>query len=534
MNPKILYDNKLSDGTLTASHTDADPIYNVAHLTDLRPHTLWKGTTADPLYVDVDLGALTCYPIGSNLITNGGFDSTTTGWTANNATLASAAGGQSGNCLQVTRTGGTDQGAYQFVTLTPGKAYRLTAYVKSGTSGNELYGIYYDGGNLHRTDGTTSGSWVQVVIDFVARISTQSIYLEKLTGTAGTMLFDTVSLYELAYPPMANALGICSHNLEAIKARIEVSARGSDDDYVTVHEGFRKNLLTNGHFNNDATGWLTDNCTATVNAGGQSETCVSLLRTGATGQYIYQDIVLAVGKTYRASFFVKNGSISGTSFYAGVIDSYGLSQGAVGGTTTASWVRITFDFVCYDGTTSFWIGKNNSTAGSILFDSVELYELLGDNAPVFIPFDYDIYSTRYWRIKITGHTAAPYLGVVLLGECLDFPYPPDTPHEPAQVGIEATTEVSKVGNLLGSIVNYKPITINAVFSILSRDFVYNEFKPFWDSHASLLMPFFWGFDLTTYPESAYFVIIDPASKFSTPLSVLAYVDSLTLAMKGVS
>jgi hypothetical protein len=141
--------------------------------------------------------------IGTELVTNGGFASAETGWTGNNATLASVAGGQTGNCLEVTRTGGTNQAAYQaYSGLTVGLWYRLTAYVKSGTSGNEAYIVSVDDGitaySVGSATGTSSASWVQVTLNFKATSATGNIVLTKNTATAGTMLFDTVSLSPLA------------------------------------------------------------------------------------------------------------------------------------------------------------------------------------------------------------------------------------------------------------------------------------------------------------------------------------------------
>ena len=40
--------------------------------------------------------------LGDELATNGGFDSDTTGWRPQSCTIDSVAGGQSGNCLQIT------------------------------------------------------------------------------------------------------------------------------------------------------------------------------------------------------------------------------------------------------------------------------------------------------------------------------------------------------------------------------------------------------------------------------------------------
>jgi hypothetical protein len=129
-------------------------------------------------------------------VSNGGFDSTTTGWTAwgltHECTIASIAGGQSGNCLEITRVAGDAQTCSQTVSgLVIGVNYTISAYVKSGTSGNEAYQVWTP---VFYFGGTTSGSWVFNSTSFVATGTTLEIRLWKNSATAGTMLFDTVSL----------------------------------------------------------------------------------------------------------------------------------------------------------------------------------------------------------------------------------------------------------------------------------------------------------------------------------------------------
>lgn len=138
--------------------------------------------------------------VGSDLVLNGGFDSDTANWTGTNATLASIAGGQAGNCLQITRTGAGLQVAFQVTpVLTKGKLYAVVAYVKSGTSGNEAFQLRAIGtGVVGTLSGTSTGSWVAHTLVFEAdRDNTHELDLIKNTATVGTMLHDTVTIYEV-------------------------------------------------------------------------------------------------------------------------------------------------------------------------------------------------------------------------------------------------------------------------------------------------------------------------------------------------
>jgi len=134
------------------------------------------------------------------IVKNGAFVATANDWTAIDCALASVAGGQVTNCLRMTRTGANWQAAWQAITLTTGRRYRLEFYVKSGTSGNESFyvGVVQQGVAWHdRIEGTTTGAWVKHTLTFEADALTDAIQINKNTATAGTMLFDEITIYEL-------------------------------------------------------------------------------------------------------------------------------------------------------------------------------------------------------------------------------------------------------------------------------------------------------------------------------------------------
>lgn len=142
---------------------------------------------------------------GSNLITNGGFTADTSSWTAIDCSLASVAGGQSGNCLEITLTGGSLQYAYQAMTsLEFGVLYGMEVYVKTGSSGDEAYAIEVRDSSrarvIQQKTGTTSSSWTKAERLLWRSFQGDNVVcLVKSSNTAGTMLFDTVTLYEYIY-----------------------------------------------------------------------------------------------------------------------------------------------------------------------------------------------------------------------------------------------------------------------------------------------------------------------------------------------
>ena len=166
---------------------------------------LWA-SDGDPKVIDIDADGKASVTSVIDLlnsaekITNGGFDSDTTGWTTEECTIASVAGGQDGNCLEITRTGGTGQLVLQSQTFVAGRSYRMTFYVKSGTSGDETFraGVGEVGVAWSTYfEGASSGTWTQYIFEFVALATDNTCNVAKMTSTAGTMLFDTITLEEI-------------------------------------------------------------------------------------------------------------------------------------------------------------------------------------------------------------------------------------------------------------------------------------------------------------------------------------------------
>ena len=140
-----------------------------------------------------------------------GDDGNPPSWYRSNCDCATVVGGESGYCVQITRNAANFQWILQGASgLVVGRTYSVSAYVKSGTSGNETYKIYVSdcGGGSYGSPlitGTTSGSWVQVTNTFVATGTTGNFILMKDSATPGTMLFDE-----------ANCHGITSGNADVV------------------------------------------------------------------------------------------------------------------------------------------------------------------------------------------------------------------------------------------------------------------------------------------------------------------------------
>lgn len=171
--------------------------------------------------------------LGSELVTNGGFDSDTTGWIPHNCTIASVAGGESGNCLELTVESTRESSTTSDVSVTIGKLYRFSSYAKSGTSGDTGYylQVYLDGatpqGSRYRV---SSGAWVSVNVYVTAPKTTTSAYVQlyKADTIIGTKLFDTVSFKQVLTP---SATGVT----------ITSTPNGTTYNWTSIESGFNYN-----------------------------------------------------------------------------------------------------------------------------------------------------------------------------------------------------------------------------------------------------------------------------------------------------
>ncbi len=200
---QFLYNNLLDSATLTAS--SAATGFPANNLKNPFRTKIWRtaGATAGTANLIIDLTPIWA-TTGSNLVSNGA-DWTggppPTGWTATNCTLAAVGGGQSGNCLEITRTAGAIQSAKQIITCVVGKLYRLHFYVHDGTNPTENFDVNVTGvggASLVNCSAASSAAWdVWGYYYFVADQTSITVELNRDVNGAGTMLFDTIEVYEM-------------------------------------------------------------------------------------------------------------------------------------------------------------------------------------------------------------------------------------------------------------------------------------------------------------------------------------------------
>ncbi len=213
---RFLYDNLLDSAVLTES--SAATGFPVSNLKNPFRSKIWRtaGTTPGTADLVFDLSSLWS-TTGSNLVSNGA-DFTggppPTGWTAVNCTLAAVGGGQAGNCLEITRTAGATQTAKQTITCIPGNLYRLHFYVHDGTNPTENFDVDVTGagGSLVNCSAASSATWDNYpYYYFIADQAAITVWLNRNVNGAGTMLFDTIEVYEMAGDSI-NCIALTGYN----------------------------------------------------------------------------------------------------------------------------------------------------------------------------------------------------------------------------------------------------------------------------------------------------------------------------------
>lgn len=184
--------------------------------------------------------------VGGELITNGGFDSDTTGWTATNATIASVSGGQSGNCLKVTNVSSNGY-ASQSITTVIGATYRLTFYRKSVDANMALYvGTSAGGSQLLFANLPTAADWMLNTYFFTATTTTTHFRLSMSGSPAAgtTALWDTISCVQMLGGNLSVNGKITGYGGTAGIAIASATGVVTADNRVDAEGGFRTDVIS--------------------------------------------------------------------------------------------------------------------------------------------------------------------------------------------------------------------------------------------------------------------------------------------------
>lgn len=253
--------------------------------------------------------ALAKISYGEELVTNGTFDTNTSGWTAVSSTLASVSGQ-----LQIADAAPNSYSqAYQAVSTVAGRVYKLSVDFVGGGGG--LGTITY--GNTQPTSstygdnqvfqGATAGTYTVV---FAA--SSATTYVSLGGEGAFTATYDNVLVKEVLYDRPDGTLQLFNHPIN--KPRIEYDASGNCLGLL-VEEARTNKVLYSEDFTHSS--WLKQELTvapAPVAAPDGTMTATHVVKTGSNAHLVTTN----VGSTAdRGSIWARTVSGTGTMYLGG-------------------------------------------------------------------------------------------------------------------------------------------------------------------------------------------------------------------------
>ena len=148
---------------------------------------------------------------GANLLINPTFDVNATGWSAVRCTLASIAGGQSNNCLEMTNVGGNDSRARQNIAIINGASYDISQYLKIGTASPSDSGfiLVISGGSTKNVTITPTSSWQQFTTHITSNGTSLDFGVYAYSQDTKTNLVDEV-VFRQRLTPAATGITIVS------------------------------------------------------------------------------------------------------------------------------------------------------------------------------------------------------------------------------------------------------------------------------------------------------------------------------------
>lgn len=134
-------------------------------------------------------------------------------------------------------------------------------------------------------------------------------------------------------------------------------------------------------------------------------------------------------------------------------------------------------------------------------------------------------SHRYWRMKITGHTAQVFMAICVWGKTtvLDYASASFDPHEQQ---VKANVNLSYGGYLAGTHTQYTERAMTLRFEDADES-LYTLVKDWWET--SGMGNFFVGWETANSPSDVF--LMRPDSKFSNPIKQGSLRD-ITINLKG--
>jgi len=158
--------------------------------------------------------------------------------------------------------------------------------------------------------------------------------------------------------------------------------------------GHKPNLLTNGEFTTDITGWTATSSTLASVSEGQADNCLEITNSSTVNGKAYQNFSTIIDQYYEVSVYIKKGTAATAAFYIGTTDSES-SIYTSGNLSPATWTNYTTIFKATSYTHRITLVNTTTTSSDTnLFDTVSVKQVSGSLADIFAHFYIAIYNSE--------------------------------------------------------------------------------------------------------------------------------------------
>ena len=296
--------------------------------------------------------------------------------------------------------------------------------------------------------------------------------------------------------------------------------------------------------------WLASNGTVNGNIdaiGGENDWLRFTNNTAASTHYMYRGSTIVTFKKQRITFTYYIPSTNSN------IDKIRLMYGA--GTYLA-------DYTVLDSATSVSIEIITPVSGSVLYfegmdGAAETYTDAGGDDVFYIKnvviteigatlaLEPEGIGTANWQDSSSNNLDGTYpagvvpvaakMAVCMIGSKIQFPTKPQVPLQPYSISVEAETNQSKAGHILGSIIRYRPVEISHKIPPSESNYTWwtSTYWDFWINHGSERKPFFYAMDIDYYPSDVFWVRLSDDCAYSLPMETSGRVEAFTVNLVGM-
>jgi hypothetical protein len=277
---------------------------------------------------------------GSELVTNGTFDTDISGWTDNSSAGGSIAWNAAGY-LDLDADAATSR-ASQDIAVTAGSVYAVSITVVN-LGGSSASGLYLDGAASSSINFVVAGVGTHTIY-YVAPDSLLNISIRNFT-TGTTVSIDNVSFKEVIFDRATDPLVLFNHPTNV--PRIEYDADGNRRGLL-IEEARTNLILQSGNL--EAAPWGAVNVTTSVDAGTAPDgsDMTLLTSTGVNSDTaVSQTTGASIGTTYTASVFVRRDQHRFAILFGFGNGTSGVAFDLVLGTAqvNATWVSAGIDII---------------------------------------------------------------------------------------------------------------------------------------------------------------------------------------------